>query len=164
VDTLVLNLDTKKNDFIEVPKNTKGTIDYIEFKKDENYRKWRFDLNPLYNYKKNVINDNCFAYTKMFRDPNTDQLFYDIVDFHFDSLENAYSLIELIISEIEEKDSSKLTIWALPHTELYILLVNIGFLISENERYFCLKSFSTEYEYLSDIKIWNISEADAEIY
>ena len=164
VDSLILSLDQWKKNVIDFSKNNEPAIDYIEFQKDQDYRKWRFDLNPLYKYKYTVLNDNCFAISKIFTDLHTNQLFYDIVEFHFDTLENANSLIQLVISNIDLEKSAKLSIWALPHTKLYMLLIKIGFLHFENERYFCLKFFSRKFKYLADIKIWNISEADAEIY
>jgi hypothetical protein len=164
VDTLVLNLNKKENFITKgLSKNT-AEMNFVEFVKDENYRKWRFDCNPIYKYKTAKLNNNCFATTKIFEDIHSNQSFVDIVDFNFDNLENAKKLIELITSESGPNSASKVSIWALPHTELYFLLINMGFLNLEQERYLCVKILSGEFEYLSNIQVWNISEADSEIF
>jgi hypothetical protein len=47
---------------------------------------------------------------------------------------------------------------------LYKILKRIGFIESNQERYFCLKTFKSNYDYLYDISNWLLVEGDAEIY
>lgn len=164
VDTLLLDTLNRPVGYVEplIIANENGL--QIGFKKDESFRHWRFDLNPLYKYKKVSLNDNCFAITKIFTDPVSKESFGDIVDIHFDSLNIAFRLVDKVVAEMVLQNVKAITIWALPHTHLYNGLTTKGFLKQTQERYFCVKPLTPEFENLASVQLWNLVEADAEIY
>lgn len=166
IDTLEIDIfkKNKKIDCIETAINTNEKRLHIGFKKDEHYRMWRFKLNPLYIYKKITLEDNCFCMTKIFTDPVTKLSFGDIVDIQFECITEVSRLVDMVINEMFLQNIKTLTIWALPHTLLYKILIEKGFMNQIQERYFCLKIIDTQFEVLNNIQLWNLVQADCEIY
>lgn len=164
IDTLVCN------DFNLLFHNSKEAIEiveieaYVRFAKDEIYRTWRFNDNPLYNYKKIHVDKNHFAMVKLFKNPETSHSVGDIVELVCPNLKVLSVLINEVVAFFKEENVNTMTIWALPHTVLYSFLVENGLKIEEQQRFFCVKAIDLSQRSLTDIKMWNLDECDAEIY
>lgn len=147
--------------------NQNRSSHYISFfKKNAEYRQWRYDKNPNYSYSKVSINQDFFAITKIFSDPITGQHFGDIVDFEGDinDLESLKKLFIKAIEQLKEQGAETITIWALPHIPFKTIITELGFRDTQQERYFCLKVLNKNHEYLYDFSRWHLVQADAEIY
>lgn len=164
IDTLFLDTSKWCCSAYNISEPASLISEIVEFKKDDKFRGWRFDKNPLYAYIKVSLSDCCFAITKIYKDSVSNESFGDIVDMQFVSLKDALSLIHKVIEEMSKYSVTVITTWALPHTHLYKCLINNGFVEKEQERYFCLKPLNPEFERLKSIELWNLVEADAEIF
>jgi len=123
---------------------------------------WRFNQNPLYNYKRIDLASEKFSYVKRYEDPVTRRSYIDIVFFSDDNIQFE-ELVGLIkgLTKTEKKEVI-LSTWALPGTNLAKHLPNLGFTEISKERYFCLYSYSDKN--LSNSGSWNIYQADTEFY
>lgn len=145
--------------------NRKGPTEFLYFLRGKNELKWRFGENPEYKYSV-VKMDDSFAIVKVFVDPITKKYFGDIVDFGYDT-ENICLIKKLFCSVVDyfrRRDIKKITVWAMPNTVLHGVLEEIGFMESEQERYFCVKAFRSDYKYLRNAGDWLLVEGDVEIY
>ena len=165
IDTLIFNC---RDNLIlrESSKLQDNQSELTFFKKDNNYRKWRFDESPVYKYDRIELEDNIFSITKIFEDPENKTRYGDIVDFECE-LNNINQLKELFTRSCDYLSGQKvdfITSWALPHTLLYRILISMGFVSTAQERYFCIRVLDPHYDYLSDIKNWHFVESDSEVY
>ena len=145
--------------------NRKGSTEFLYFLRGKDELKWRFGENPEYKYSV-VRMDDSFAIVKVFVDPITKEYFGDIVDFGYD-MENISLIKKLFCSVVDyfrRRDIKKITVWAIPNTFLHEILEKIEFIESKQERYFCVKSFKSDYKYLHNAENWLLVEGDAEIY
>jgi len=136
----------------------------VEFARNENYRHWRFRENPLYTYKEICVDKNNYAVTKLFKNPSTDVVVNDLVDFKFDEISTFSVLLSRVLEQMKEDKTKTITTWALPHTAVFSFLTRAGFRISPQARYFCLKLLDINRSELYQIENWNLVQADAEIY
>tara|TARA_B100001063_G_C16773132_1_gene563070 strand:- start:51 stop:980 length:930 start_codon:yes stop_codon:yes gene_type:complete len=163
IDSLVFN-----NSKIAMPVKTFNISDthivnqLISFEKNEQYHFWRFDQHPIYKYESIKIKNNVFAVIKKFENSLTGEIFGDIV--HMESpIEEFDKLFALIMDKMMQMKISLVTTWALPHTKLHQILLEKGFEELAQERYFCVKCFGNEPDYLQ-IENWNIVQIDSEVY
>lgn len=167
IDTLIFDTVANGNNGTHNQSELTKYRDYtqdINFYKDQVFRKWRFDFNPLYKYEYVRLNDSTFAITKIFCSPNSEERYGDIVDIRYHNIEEASVLIELVIQNMTKKNISIITTWALKHTDLYKLLSIRGFVSRSQERFFCIKILQPEFEKIASIEKWNLVQADAEIF
>lgn len=138
----------------------------IHFFKNEKYIDWRFGKNPTYSYERLELDKSNFAMTKIFIDPLTGSVCGDIVDFSIDpeKPEKTGELFNFACKYFNEKNIKTITTWALPHTDLYKILLSMGFEELPQERYFCLRSLDPKLDKLYNINNWQLVQADAEIY
>ena len=164
IDTLVYDLNFNsfdRNIDITYLKNESTKYSYY---KDQKYINWRFELNPIYDYEHVQINEKCYAYIKVFTDPISRISCGDIVHVIYDDFENLIKLVQLCIQKLKIIGISSLTIWAMPHSNLFTTLAQFGFVIQQQERYFCVRDVvKTEIDQL-DFLNWTLEESDAEIY
>jgi len=140
-----------------------STKEYNVFIKNRKFRKWRFKINPLYDYDYINIADNIFSVFKIFIDPVTKKSYGDIKC----DIANVDMLRELFIKtclHLEQKKIDIIATWALPHTPLFSIVRDLGFQTFAQERYFCIKTLHTDYDFLYDIRQWNFVQADSEVY
>jgi len=165
INTMVLaSLKTFNNNF-SILKDLFEENKLIRFEKDILYLKWRFEQNPIYEYKQTQINEKTFAITKLFTDPINGIVYGDIVNISFTQHgKDLNQLIENIRHDMNCQGASKITIWALPQTQLYLRLLNLGFEAMPQERYFCVKLLIKNLESLKNINNWDLVEADSEVY
>jgi len=134
---------------------------------DNGIRKWRFDKHPDYTYHYVSLDDEeKYAVTKIFTDPNDGRKFGDIVEFDCD-LGNKYLLTRLFLKSalyLKNRGVDGITTWALPHTQLYGVVRQLGFSELSQERYFCVKVLKRKFDYLYNFNHWHLLQADAEIY
>lgn len=164
INSLVLDIDIEYIKNLDLFDDVYNEVSQISFKKDEAYRLWRFDHNPLYNYKYVNLDTDCFGITKIFQDPNSNQSYGDIVDFQSNCINESILLIDKIITEMVKDNIKTITIWSLEHLPLYSVLNKMGFINQAHERYFCVKPLNPEYQNLTCINNWSLVQADAEIY
>jgi hypothetical protein len=165
IDNLGLT-DLKINDFIEKVNYGENDGEPIKFLKNDRWRNWRYDLHPEYSYKKISLDNGSFIMTKVFTDPQTKIQYGDIVETNLTAVkfDGFQKLLKLSLADFLQNGISAITTWALPHTYLYGFLKNSGFTANPQERYFCLKIINGDYHDLYDIKNWELSQIDAEIY
>lgn len=145
--------------------NKKDQVEGLYFLRKSNELKWRFGRNTEYKYSAIKV-DEAFAIVKVFVDPVTKERFGDVVDFSCD-IKDDLLLKTLFCSAadyLKQRGIKKITTWAMPNTVLHKILEEIGFVESNQERYFCLKAFKFKHGYLHDISNWFLVEGDAEIY
>lgn len=129
-------------------------------------RKWRFDENPVYEYYYVYSDSGDFAVTKLFVDPISKDVYGDIVDFQcplFD-LDALKRLFIEACNFLQKQNVSCITTWALSHEPLFDILLDLGFIEEQAERYFCVNVLDKQYYYLKDISAWHLVQADSEIY
>lgn len=156
-------IETWDNPTIENNKKLLGKGLYFIREIDE--LKWRFAENPSYTYSIIRCDENTFAIVKIFVDPITQEHFGDIVDFGFNA-KDINTLEKLFCSATNyliNKGVKNVTCWGSSYNLLRILN-KIGFVQTGQERYFCVKCFEPDHEYLYNSSNWFLVEADAEIY
>jgi hypothetical protein len=138
----------------------------VYFSKSPEYRRWRFDSNPVYTYSRIGDGRDAFAVAKVFVDPVTHTAFGDIVDIEC-NLSESRNIERVLVQACEflkSKNVSEITLWGLPHTPTGKVARAMGFRESEQERYFCVKILKAGFEHLRDFHRWHLVEADSEIY
>jgi hypothetical protein len=164
VDTLVID------DLNSISFNNKGNTivnnnsPLTKFVKNEQYRNWRYNNHPIYNYEPIIFDNNNFAITKLFTDPVNGNKFGDIVEVSYTRVQNFELLLSKILVQMKAKNVHTLTTWALPHTPLYFLLKELGFKTVPQERFFCVKLIDSNLEKLYHIDNWDLAQSDAEIF
>jgi hypothetical protein len=148
--------------------------DYVEsinqnlerFILSDSTRKWRFDRNPDYEYLYLSSEPEEYIITKLYRNSANMKCYGDIVYFscNSDNIRGLKHRFKEASEMLFKHKVSAVTTWALPHTQLYYMLLNLGFNPYPQERYFCVKVFNPTYEYLNEINRWHLVQADAEIY
>lgn len=136
----------------------------LSFKYSELTLKWRFELNPLYVYKKIYLTPDEFAYIKNYKDPLNNKHYVDIVYFSSDNIQ--FSDLGKLIREIKRSNTAEINIttWALPGTVLSNILREMGFQAIKRERYFCI-SVCNELEIINnETQFWNLYQSDTEFY
>lgn len=164
IDTLVYDLALNSFDRKKKINYLKKESTKFSYFKDRKYLYWRFESNPIYEYEYVIINEKCYAYIKVFTDPISRISCGDIVHVIYDDFENLIKLVQLCIQKLKIIGISSLTIWAMPHSNLFTTLAQFGFVIQQQERYFCVRDVvKTEIDQL-DFLNWTLEESDAEIY
>jgi hypothetical protein len=135
-----------------------------KFVKDDEYRIWRYNNHPIYNYEPIILDENNYAITKLFTDPVNGNIFGDMVEVSCIEVQNFELLLSKILIQMEAKNVHTLTTWALPHTSLYFLLKELGFKTVPQERFFCVKLIDSNLEKLYHINNWDLAQSDAEIF
>jgi GNAT superfamily N-acetyltransferase len=138
---------------------------YIQFCRDDIYRFWRFDENPVYEYNTIFIAENVSAVTKLYCETTGGLLYGDIVSWDVSSdSDEVVELVDKVVLNMRSKNVEFLTCWALPHTSLYDCLIAYGFTQIKQERYFCLKDISGVNDYMFEVDKWFLVESDSEVY
>lgn len=140
--------------------------EFVYFSKSAEYRKWRYEMNPEYDYTYIKLNTGEFAVTKIFKDPVTGASFGDIVDFE-GSLSNRDILRELFLKacgHLRNEGVEAITTWALPDTPLSNIVSSLGFAETQPERYFCFKALTPGNDRTYDFSRWHLVQADSEVY
>jgi hypothetical protein len=138
----------------------------IKFFYNSSIRNWRYDKHPDYQYSFVKIDNDNFAVTKLFTDPLTRCKYGDVVDFECKT--NNYKDLEKIFSKtikkLQNQNVDSITTWALPHTELFNVLMRMGLNSVKQERYLCLKFISKGSTKLKKLSNWHLVQADTEIF
>jgi GNAT superfamily N-acetyltransferase len=144
--------------------NGKNVTDRVYLLRDKGCMRWRFGMNPEYKYFiVSVMNNFCVG--KIFTDPVSGTKYGDIVDYGFEAnMDIMKGLLTATICYFQEKGIDCITTWALPETAVNTLLVNVGFIESQQARFFCLKTFTEGLHSLYDFRNWLLVEADSEVY
>lgn len=165
INSLILKKVDFKSSFEEI--DLHNNI-FVFFSKSPEYRKWRFDDCPDYNYVLIEDKNHNQVYVKLFSDPISGELFGDIVNYEFlDGKSNCMNYCSLIIRACEHlfaQDVKTITTWALPHTSYFKLFKHCGFQESLQERYFCIKVLHPDCNYLYNLSSWHLVQADSEVY
>jgi hypothetical protein len=164
IDTLVLDISLNNRISVNNVTENKITDSFIRFEKKNKYLEWRFHENPMYSYDFLSLNDHCFLYMKIFINPENNESCGDIVHIKSDSTISTITLINLCIQKLKERGINSLTIWAVPHSNLFKNILDLGFKIEQNQRYFCLRTENDELFSKLDFLKWYLEESDAEIY
>lgn len=130
---------------------------------DETY-KWRFDEHPDYSYTRITLDNDCFAYTKHFTDPDSGNVFSDIM-YIGGCLKTNADLARVLIKcchDLNRDGVSGLTLWALPETPPYLIARQLGFKERTQPRFLCCKSLNQNSKHLEQIESWCIFLSDAE--
>ncbi|MFH0892348.1 MAG: GNAT family N-acetyltransferase [Candidatus Falkowbacteria bacterium] len=156
IDNLVL----EKKNYKPLKDSNDTKKKFISFVKSEDYLNWRYRKHPDYEYEFPKEDDGKTAVIKIFRDPISGNSVGDIVDFYDVGGELPIKGIETLFS----CGLSVIYTWALPHTNLFKYLIQAGFTTHEQPRYFSLKILDNKFDYLYNIKEWEIFPGDAELY
>jgi len=149
-----------------LPEQRTSGEELVYFSKSDEYRMWRYKLNPEYKYTYIKLDTGEFTITKIFKDPVTNVRYGDIVDFEC-GLQDRKLLRELFLKacmHLKGEGVEAITTWALPHTPLSGVVESLGFAETQPERYFCFKAVNPEREHAYDFSRWHLVQADAEIY
>jgi GNAT superfamily N-acetyltransferase len=143
-----------------------GEDTLVRFEYSAELRSWRFRANPDYHYADVSADSGVFAVTKIFADSLDGKRYGDILDFECDR-GNGKALAGLFAKasgHLIGQGVEGVITWALPHTPLYPVLKSLGFARLPQERYFCVKVLNLKCEYLNDVSVWHLVQADAELY
>lgn len=164
IDSLILDTKKKLLHSAKIGISKKNTDRFVQLKKSGSWQNWRYDSHPNYKYKKIIKDKNNFLIVKIFTDPETRIRYGDIVNVKQNNLKSLAVLIAKANDYFISKNIKTITTWALPHTQIFGFFMLLGFKPSPQERYFCLKVLDKKFNYLNDIKNWQLVQADAEIY
>lgn len=160
IDTLVRQSELKQG----VEQISGKMQKYIRFIKKPAETKWRFGKNSDYAYKKISAQKNDSAYVKVFTDPVSGKKYGDIVEVTVAKSDGYMHMIKKALDYFRNNNIDDVTIWALPHTEMYPKLLREGFVPVSQERYFCVKISDKKRKKLYNVKTWHLQESDAEFY
>lgn len=166
IDTLSLEANKIKGGiYIKYSDNSEYN-DLYSFEYNTEILQWRFDKHPLFDYNYTSIDNGDFSVTKVFEDPVSKKRIGDIVYLRSDGNNLLYidNLLRKTIQALVRESIDSVTTWALPHTSLYQVARSIGFKEVPQERYYCIKTLSSELSHLENIDNWHLIQADAEIY
>ena len=155
----------EKWDDTKIKNNEKDIKDCVYFLRGKKELFWRFAENPEHSYT--IVNGEVgYVMVKIFIDPLTGDKFGDIVDFSFSKFNNELlrKLFLQAISYLKGQGVMSVTVWAIPNTQIFLILKEIGFSETNQERYFYGKVFRDGLDYLYNIKNWFVVESDTEIY
>jgi len=140
--------------------------DFLQFMYNPTIRKWRFEENPIYKYEYVRLDSVTFAVTKVFEDPVSHKRYGDIVDFECppDDRDRLTDLFGVASKHLQQQHVDTVTTWALPGTRSEQAVRSLGFIVSPQERYFCVKILNPRYEFLYNYSCWHLVQADAEVY
>ena len=168
LDTLIIDrkdFDHKRLSELLTNQTAHSNDECINFIKTDKYRSWRYDYNPLYNYELIEVDESTFSITKLFTDPGENIIYGDIVEIVYaNDLQKVAMLFEKIGEYMDANKVQTITTWALEHTQLYTLLMLIGFTKMPQERFFCIKLLDENFADLRQIHNWDIIQSDAEIF
>jgi len=164
IDTLVKGLPIDAKMINYTGEIAIGDEKYIEFAKNKEFREWRYNAHPAYNYEHITLDKDNFAVIKLFANPFDKKNYQDIVEVSYSSMMHLVKILEKIFQEAADKNVDSITIWALPHTALFRFLVKQGFNSLPQERFFCLKMLDERMAPLDHLEKWNLAEIDAEIF
>jgi hypothetical protein len=139
-------------------------------RRDTRFLNWRFTANPLYKYSVYLayMNDRPFAYLtlKVFRDPQTGDVFGDIVDILWseDDPNAIAGILRFALSHFATWGIKQTTMWLQTNTILDQIGRDLGFIETEQRRDFCCKVLDANYGWLKDARRWFVTMADSEIY
>jgi hypothetical protein len=126
--------------------------------------------NPWYRYASflAVHRGQPFGYLvlKVFRDPKTGQALGDIVDILW-AEDNPDALTEMLcfaLGHFHAQGVPQATMWLQTNTLLDQIGRDLGFVETQQKRYFCCKVLDERYKWLEDPGCWFITMADSEIY
>ncbi len=134
------------------------------FLKNDQWYTWRFFQNPEYKYSQINISDELRVFVKIFKDPETQKSFGDIVEVsntkNIDLLWKAYTEAERFF---KQKSVSSITTWALPNTLNFKITGRLGFKEVAKQRYFCIRILNKNID-LENFDSWFLMQSDSEIY
>ncbi len=139
-------------------------------RREANYLNWRFVQNPWYRYDLFQISKgtHLFGYIvlKVFKDPKTGEVFGDIVDLLWTEDDSGAlgDMLRFALSHFHAQGVSKVTIWLQTNTALDEIGHDLGFVETEQKRYFCCKILDERYAWLKESNQWFITLSDSEIY
>jgi GNAT superfamily N-acetyltransferase len=134
------------------------------------YQNWRFIKNARYGYDIFAAHKNGepFGYLvlKIFRDPVSGQAFGDIVDiFWIEPDAQALSdMLRFSLAHFYEQNVGSSAMWLQTNTLLDKIGTEIGFVRSEQKRFFCGKALKEDFKHLEDASSWFINMSDSEVY
>lgn len=139
---------------------------FEEFMYTNEICQWRFHEHPDYSYTRIILNNDCFAYTKQFTEPDTGNIFGDIV--YLGGFLKANADLGRALGKccynLNRDGVGNFTLWALPGTPLYLIAKQLGFKERTQPRFLCCKSSNKNSKHLEQIESWNIFPSDAEFF
>jgi len=167
IDNLTLNLNEYKiNSGYKWIRLTNRKSKYFRFISSSEIQKWRFVNHPEYKYTFLKEDKNNYIVIKVFMEPLSKKKIGDIVYVctDADDLHVYHKLIERAIEIFQKQNISSTSTWELQHTNVYQLMLGLGFKPIPQERYFCVKILNSQFSYLYDIESWDLFQADAELF
>lgn len=146
----------------------KGKDTYLSFadkymQHSTDYRRWRMCDNTAAEYDNYVIiSDGCIADAYITVRKYNDE--YNIVDFAFDSIEQAKTLLSKVVQEFQATNRRILTAWCATNTKLHTLYERMGFMNRYPIMYFAGKCLTTETQNLLNWSGWCVQPIDDNIY
>jgi hypothetical protein len=165
IDSLVLNIENYVPNIEEdiISKDYDNCF-YLDIKKDFNYFNWRYPQHPNYNYDKILLDENSFAFVKIYKDINNGTAYLDIMDIVFSDLVSLRNLFDIIICFSKNNNILNLSVWAIPNSYLHRFLIFKGFKQESRERYFSVYKVKELDIEIDDINSWNLSQSYSETY
>ena len=138
-------------------------INKIEVKKDNTYLKWRYSKSPEHIYKNIVIADGnkvqAYSVMKTWRDR------LNLVEFHANSIDKAYELLEKCILHGKLSGCNYLTVWSQFNSELHHMFERKKFINRYPIHYFIAKQLdhNTAID-ITDYRKWIVQMGDNNTY
>jgi hypothetical protein len=147
-------------------KISEETSEFISFNQSQDYRIWRYALNPMYTYHHILLATGEYAIVKLFVDPLTKSCSGDIVDFEcsLKDYDRLLALLETACWFLKEQKADRVTTWAKEGTVCREIVETLGFAGSPYETYFGFKSLRPQCDFLYDFSKWHLRQADATNY
>lgn len=149
--------------FIMKVKDTYSSFANKYMQHSTDYRKWRMCDNSAAEYDNYVItSDGCVSDAYITVRKYNDE--YNIVDFAFDSIDQAKTLLLKVIREFETMNRRILTAWCATNTKLHTLYERMGFMNRYPIMYFAGKCLIAETLDLLNWSGWCVQPIDDNIY
>lgn len=168
---LIVSNENKLNDFYET--DNQFNLDYKEVvpiekgifvKKDKEYLKWRYHLNPINKYTNLVVRDidsvSSFCVIKVYNES------LDIIDFQPRNIDEGQKLLNQVVAFAHQKNLTTINCWAPRHHFTHQLYEKLGFFNSSPITYLGFKNFKKDSssEYLVNYNNWYIQMGDSDVY
>lgn len=136
------------------------------------YLNWRFIKNARYGYDLFVARKagggEPFGYVvlKIFRDPVSGRAFGDIVDILWIEPDAAAlsDMLRFSLAHFHRQKVGSSAIWLQTNTLLDQVGARVGFIRSEQKRFFCGKALKEDFKHMEEAGSWFINMSDSEVY
>jgi len=138
--------------------------DSIHIERSVNYLNWRYFKKPSVNYKVfSSKNKNNLFVTKTYYEEDQGDYILNLLDFFVEDVSTIDKYVSKIINSYDIP-ISKVSLWMNVHNPLHINLEKLGYKVSTPLTFLAGRFKSKALNMASDLKQWNISMGDSDVF